>query len=65
VIHGYLRRRLDDQIAAELASETERNASPLRLNAQDESSWGTEWGTVPHGVQPISAESDLLKSAST
>jgi hypothetical protein len=25
--------------------------------------WGTKWGTVPHGVQPISAKFDLAKTA--
>jgi hypothetical protein len=25
--------------------------------------WGTKWGTVPDGVQPISAESDSAKYA--
>ena len=25
--------------------------------------WGTKWGTVPHGTQPISAEFDLPGSA--
>jgi hypothetical protein len=24
--------------------------------------WGTKWGTVPHGVQPISAESDSTEA---
>jgi hypothetical protein len=49
------------------AARGDRPAAP-RMRSADVGGWrspvvGTEWGTVPHGSQPISAEFDLPRSA--